>query len=115
MLCVDIFIKLFFNKARYFCKIPYVLDGKGYGIIEDIGGVPMLEAFTKAMKKGSGQDYQNLCDWLGIQSFDMSKFDIDDINFRLKKLVRVYKDIYEYDIMPTKKSIDIIARKYLRN
>ena len=92
--------------------LPRVLEGKGFGIIEDVGGVGGLDEFSKAMKKGKGTSYNEYCDWLGITSFDINAFDIDDINFRLKKLVRVYRDIYEYEYEPTKKSMDILLRKY---
>lgn len=41
-----------------------------------------------------------------------SAFDIDDMNFRLKKVPRIYSDIYEMRYEPTKKSVDILERKY---
>ena len=39
-------------------------------------------------------------------------FDIDDMNFRLKKLPRIYKQIYEDRLEPTQRSIALIERKY---
>jgi hypothetical protein len=35
-----------------------------------------------------------------------------DMNFRLKKLIRVYKEIYEYDYEPTERSVKLLLRKY---
>lgn len=40
-------------------------------------------------------------------------FDIDDMNFRLKKLLRVYREIYEYYYEPTKKSLALLLREYM--
>lgn len=92
--------------------LPRVLEGEGYGIIEDVGGVPGLEQFAEAMKKGEGEEYEEYCEWLGIEGFDMEAFDIEDMNFRLKKLIRVYRDIYEYHIGPTEQSIKLLDREY---
>lgn len=44
----------------------------------------------------------------------MAAFDLDDMNFRLKKIPRIYKQCYEDRLTPTQKSIDLIERKYLR-
>jgi hypothetical protein len=44
----------------------------------------------------------------------MAAFDIDDMNYRLKKIPRIYKQIYEDGMYPTKQSIDLLERKYLQ-
>lgn len=64
------------------------------------------------MKKGKGNEFIELSQWYGISTFDINHFDKEDLNFRMKKLVRVCKDIYELQYRPTQKSIDIIERKY---
>ncbi len=92
--------------------LPCVTDGEGFGIIEDIGGVGGLEDFVSAMKKGSGEEYEGYCEWLGIETFDLEIFDISDVNYRLKKLMRIFKQCYEKDSIPTQASIDFIQRKY---
>lgn len=45
-------------------------------------------------------------------TIDLTEFDREDINFRIKKLLRIYRDIYEYEILPTKKSEDLWMRCY---
>ena len=95
-------------------ELPRVLDGAGFGIVEDVGGSHGLEDFTKAFKKKKGADYKQYCEWLGVVDFDMAWFDIDDMNFRLKKIPRIYKQSYEDGQYPTQKSIDLIERKYLK-
>lgn len=56
--------------------------------------------------------YKELRDWLGVDELDMSTFDVDDMNFRLKELPRIYKQIYEDRVTPTQRSIDLIERRY---
>ena len=52
------------------------------------------------------------CDWLGRIDLDLLAFDIDDMNFRLKKIPRIYSDVYEHGLEPTKRSLDLLERKY---
>ena len=91
---------------------PRVLEGAGYGITEDCGGVPGLSDLAAAFKKKSGKAYKEYSDWLGVTNLDLDNFDLDDMNFRLKKLPRIFCDIYEKDLEPTQRSIDLIMRKY---
>ena len=64
------------------------------------------------MKKGD--EYENYSNWLGVEELDLDTFDIDDMNFRLKKVPRIYADCYEYELEPTKQSIKILQREYLK-
>ena len=50
--------------------------------------------------------------WLGIDHLDMEAFDRDDMNFRLKKLIRVYRDLYESHLEPTEQSYKLLYREY---
>lgn len=94
--------------------LPRVLEGEGFGIIEDCGGAYGLEELAKVFKKKSGNRYKELSRWLGVSDLDLSSFDINDINFRLKKIPRIYKEVYEYGYEPTQRSIDLIERKYMK-
>lgn len=93
-------------------ELPRVFDGANYGIIEDCGGPGGLEEIAKAFKKKKGSQYKEYCEWLGTEELDLVAFDIDDMNFRLKKVPRIYADAYEYGLEPTKQSIDLLTRKY---
>lgn len=95
-------------------ELPRVIDGEGYGIIEDCGGVGGLREVDYAFRKGSGAQYEELCDWMGIKELDLLDFDIDDMNYRLKKVPRIYKDVYELQLEPTERSIFILERGYMR-
>ena len=92
---------------------PRALEGAGFGIIEDCGGVPGLTDITAAYKKKSGRAYREYCEWLDMPDLDLDSFDLDDMNFRLKKLPRIFRDIYENSLEPTQRAIDMIERKYL--
>lgn len=92
--------------------LPKVLEGNGYGIIEDCGGVDGLEHLSTCFKEKSGDDYKSYCEWLGLLTLDIDAFDLDDMNFRVKKLPRIFTDIYEKSTFPTDKSIAIINREY---
>ena len=106
--------KIFEDKELPGSELPRVLDGAGFGIVEDVGGVGGLTDLAKAFKKKKGEDYKQFSEWLGVDEFDMTAFDLDDMNFRLKKIPRIYKQCYEDRLTPTQKSIDLIERKYLR-
>jgi hypothetical protein len=64
--------------------LPRVLKGKGFGIVENCGGVWGLEKLVEAFKKKKGDSYEQFRGWLETDDFDITEFDIDDINFRLK-------------------------------
>lgn len=113
---VDITLeKIIVDKEFPGSELPRVIEGNGYGIIENCGGVPGLENIAKVFKKKSGNEYEEYCQWLGTNALELGSFDVEDINFRLKRVPRIYKDIYEYDLEPTKHSINILERKYKKN
>lgn len=93
-------------------ELPRVLDGKGFGIVEDCGGIPGLYDLAEAFKTKQGEEYENYREWLGVDDFNITAFDIDDMNFRLKNIPIIYQQIYESGLTPTQKSIDLIERKY---
>ena len=94
--------------------LPCVLEGKGLGIIEDCGGIWGLADIADAFKAKKGKAYKHYSDWLGIDDLDMAAFDVDDMNFRLKKIPDIYAAIYEQKSYPTQASINLIERKYLK-
>ena len=93
-------------------ELPRVLEGEGYGIIEDCGGPGGLENLVKVFRRRKGEEYEYYKKWLGKEELDLSIFDLKDINFRLKKLPRIYRDIYEYGLEPTAQSMKLLRREY---
>lgn len=95
-------------------ELPRVLEGAGYGIIEDCGGPGGLMELARAMAKKKGTRYEELIQWYALDAVDLNRFDLNDMNFRLKKVPRIYRDIYEEDLEPTRRSMDILTRRYLQ-
>jgi hypothetical protein len=93
--------------------LPRVLDGAGYGIVEGVHGPYELAELAKVLRKGSGKKYAEYCQRLGSTTLDLGAFDIDDANFRLKKLLRFYRETYELDAWPSDRMLAIFYRKYL--
>lgn len=106
--------KILEDKALSGIELPRALEGEGFGIIEDVGGTWGLADLADAFKKKKGEDYKRFSEWLGVDDLDMEAFDLDDMNFRLKKIPRIYKQCYEDKLQPTQRSINLIERKYLR-
>ncbi len=106
--------KVFQDDALPGKLLPRVLEGEGFGIIEDCGGAGGLERLAKAFQKKKGREYKEFSEWLGMEELDLSAFDIDDMNYRLKKVPRIYRDAYELGLQPTKQSLALLERKYLK-
>ncbi len=106
--------KVFRDDALPGKLLPRVLEGEGFGIIEDCGGVGGLERLAKAFQKKKGREYEEFSEWLGLKELDLSSFDINDMNYRLKKVPRIYRDAYELGLPPTKQSLALLERKYLK-
>jgi hypothetical protein len=94
-------------------ELPRALEGEGFGIIEDCGGIYGLADLAQAFKKKAGKEYKEYCTWLGVEDLDLTKFDVADMNFRLKKIPTIYAKIYEQRAYPSQRSVDLIERKYL--
>lgn len=92
--------------------LPRVIEGEGYGIIEDCGGTDGLEEIALAYKTGEGEAYDHFVEWMGLKDFDIDFFEKDDMNFRLLKVPRIYRDIYEFGLDPTPQSLKLLNRLY---
>jgi hypothetical protein len=91
---------------------PRALDGAGFGIIEDCGGSSGLEHLSHAFQQKEGDDYNEYREWLGMDDLDLRHFDINDMNYRLLRIPRIFAEIYEYDNEPSKRSLAILQRQY---
>lgn len=63
-------------------ELPHVQKARGYGIIEDIGGVGGLEQYYDDYQKG--QVDPDLLDWLGGEPIDLDTVDINELNQLIK-------------------------------
>ena len=64
-------------------QLPRVLDGKGYGIIEDAGGAYGLMALAEAIKTREGPVYEHYSEWLEEEDVDLDTFCVDSANSNL--------------------------------
>jgi hypothetical protein len=93
-------------------NLPRVLNGEGYGIIEDVGGARGLYELPIAVRKKSREMDDEIHECLGASTIYLLPFDIEDANFRLKKLMSVYRAIYEFNWPPTDSMISTLNREY---
>lgn len=111
--CFNIVIEKIFKDENIREKdLPRVIEGEGFGIIEDCGGTMGLEDIRKAFEAKKGEDYEMYSNWLGKEELNLEKCDLEDLNFRLKKLPRIFKESYEYGLEPTERSLKILERDY---
>ena len=93
-------------------ELPYVIRGKGFGIMEDCGGVYGLMDLADAFEEKQGEAYEGYREWLGIDELDLKKFDIKDANFRLRRIPKLYQKIYEGGYRVMGEDIDFLERRY---
>lgn len=101
----DIFIK----------RLPDVIDGEEFGIIESIIGTKQLEETRKQLEE---QKWRNTIDYKfyytrgDTKTLKLDRFDKDDMNYRLQKIPKILMDIYENKLYPSLQSERIVKRKY---
>lgn len=95
--------KIIIDKVLSKKGLPRVLKGKGYGIIEDCGGVDGLKSIAEAYSEKSGEEYENYCEWLLDDDIDLVSFDIEDMNNRLKKFQEFMKNFMKMEYILQRK------------
>ena len=93
-------------------ELPRVLAGKGFGIVEDCGGVDGLADVARAFKEKSGDAYEEYREWLGVKNLNLERLDRKDMDVRLKKLPRIFQSLYEKHEPMSQNSIDFLERAY---
>jgi hypothetical protein len=76
-------------------ELPRVLEGKGSGIIEDIGGIYGLYEFVDAFKNTKGARPSEMRAAYDKEEFDAIAFDAAEMNEKLKVLPLRYQNVYE--------------------
>ena len=104
--------KIFEDESISGRNLPRVIEGERFGIIENCGGTMGLEDIKKAFEIKKGEDYEMYSNWLGVENLDLNVCDLEDLNFRLKKLPRIFRESYEYGLEPTERSIKLLERGY---
>ncbi len=58
---------------------PALLKGKGACPPEDCGGIWGYENLKEVMKNPAHEEYEDLSEWLGVEAFDATAFDLGDM------------------------------------
>ena len=87
--------KIYTDSTIHGREFPRVLDGAGFGIIDDCGGVGGLENLSIAFQNKSGEDYEQYSEWLCRKEFDITQFNLKHLNYIVKHATAIYKDSYE--------------------
>lgn len=96
-------------------SLPRVLAGEGFGILEDCGGPADLARLVEPFRRKEGAEFAAYSRRLGLPDLDLTVFNLDDMNLRVKRIPRVYEEFYRYGIPPTRHAQDVLDRKYLRH
>lgn len=76
-------------------QIPCVLRGKGYGIIEDCGGVYGLSQIAEAIELQAGEAYEQYCELIDLDEIDLEDLDKDELNILLPVVPSLLEEMYE--------------------
>lgn len=60
--------------------VPYVISGKGYGVVENCGGVPSLMQFAETDD---------------LKAVDLTRFDKNELNDMLSSNMSYFQTLYE--------------------
>lgn len=96
-------------------NLPRVIDGAGFGILEDFGGVDRLGEIASLVKRDGVTAHRSELNWSGQwvpDNFTFDFYDQDDLNFRLKRLVQAYRQVYENHLNFGAKMAAILDREY---
>lgn len=76
-------------------QLPRIIDGNGYGIIEDAGGARGMRHQLDVLKNPSNPEYAEVVEWLDTANPDITYFELDSANKRLRTLMPAFARLYE--------------------
>lgn len=88
------FEKIIEDKELPAKALPRVMEGAGFGIIEDCGGPYGLMQIAQALKDKSGPLYEEHCNHYCIDNFSLDLFDLAGMNRTLRHNARMVGDGY---------------------
>jgi hypothetical protein len=92
---ISIKLKKIFDIKNYKkSKFPHVISGSGYGIIEDCGGVWGLSDIVQAFEEKAGEKYEEFSEYLEDKNFDITQFDVEVMNERVKNEPDIFRLAY---------------------
>ena len=91
---------------------PLLMEGQGYGIIEDVGGTPGLTQFVEAYQDKKSDTYKELRQWSGLTSFNIRKFNHLDMQQRLYYLPKIYEKTQVLNEDPKENDLNYLMHYY---
>ena len=73
---------------------PYIIDGAGFGVIDDTTNYELKQIIEDIDKKGNS-NYQRLNIYNRVYTYDYRVFDLDKNNLHLRRVFRKIKNGYE--------------------
>lgn len=109
--------KVTYECHRYHFDLPNILDGNGYGIIELCSSMKQLAEFREKSRDRYWREKSEYKFYITEdkvkKSFNFDKFDVEDLNYRVKKMPALIKERYEKDLIRTNpKILKIEKRRY---
>lgn len=109
--------KVFVDKNLFTKELPKVLDGQGYGIIEDKAGAKDLEKFRNNLKRSNWNNktnYKGFTPTGETSKFYFDKFNVDEMNFRVKVIPRAIKENFENGFAFSNEQQKVARRHYTK-
>jgi len=109
--------KIFINKNLFTKELPKIIDGQGYGIIEDKASCKDLEKFRNELKSHkwvNKTNYKNFYVTGENKRFYFDRFNVEDMNYRVKILSRALMNIYEKGEYLSEKQRKVFKRRYTK-
>lgn len=107
--------KITVDRNLFSKELPKVLGGEGYGIIETCANVKGLKKLRDDLKNNNWRNNTNYKYYNTEgkkRTFCFDKFDVDDMNFRIKTLPRAYQEHYEEELYTSYRVMKIMKRRY---
>lgn len=96
------------NKEISLKDVPQVLAGKGFGILENVGDPSGLARVREVSHEGLSEED---IFWLEMQNLFLDHFDREEMDIRIKKLLRMYRESYELAKEPSPKMMKFLLRE----
>ncbi|MDY6890700.1 MAG: plasmid pRiA4b ORF-3 family protein [Pseudomonadota bacterium] len=84
---------------------PQCLSGEHACPPESCGGPPGYEQLVAILKDPRHDEHRELCDWLGTDSFDPTRFDKESVNIRLRAIHRYSRLLVHDEVFAVFKSV----------
>ncbi|OQB24304.1 MAG: Plasmid pRiA4b ORF-3-like protein [Firmicutes bacterium ADurb.Bin182] len=102
---VDLILEEIIISLKPYKDSPYVLAGEGDGFSSEQSYLTVHLDDTDLLRKRHEEKSTSLSETMC--------FDLDDMNFRAKRIPRILAETYEYGADPTQYSLTLLMRKYL--